>query len=252
VPETDLIEDYLGVTALSYDDPSGELTYRVDDDDPDVAEDCVYRIGQTLAVQDSDKAGHQHDAEEIIVDARFEMHLTESESTKLPALYREFESELDDNAENTDDEAVSTSQLSIKAYPGILTHYDGIAVDEPTDDLNVVWYIQSFPWGMLYWDIIYDPTASVSLEVDPHHKQLRERKNRDWDVPSLAAKSHWQEVHFDNRSGRTGKGRYSGDISPILSHARAYDESDLERVNERLWTTTEPTQSATVALNTYR
>ena len=61
VPETDLIEDYLGVTALSYDDPSGELTYRVDDDDPDITEDCVYRIGQTLAVQDSDVADHQND-----------------------------------------------------------------------------------------------------------------------------------------------------------------------------------------------
>jgi hypothetical protein len=252
VPETDLIEDYLGVTALSYDDPSGELTYRVDDDDPDITEDCVYRIGQTLAVQDGDKAGHQHDAEELIIDARFELHLTASESAKLPALYREYESTLDGAENDNNDEAISTSQLSIKSYPGILTHYDETAIDEQTDELNVLWYIQSFPWGMLYWDVIYDPAASVSLEVDPHHEQLRERRDRDWDVPSLATKRHWQEVHLGDRSGKTGKGRYSGDISPILSHTGAYDESDLERVDERLWTTNEPTQSAVVALNTYR
>ena len=252
VPETDLIEDYLGVTALSYDDPSGELTYRVEDDDPDVAEDCVYRIGQTLAVQDGDEAGHQHDAEEVIVDARFEMHLTAAESTNLPALYREYESELGDAGDDTDDKAVSTSQLSIKSYPGFFTHYNETPGDHSRDGLNVVWYVQSFPWGMLYWDVIYDPAASVSLEVDPHHERLRKRSSRDWDVPSLAAKSHWQEIHSSDRSGKTGKGRYSGDISPILAHARTFDKSALERVDERLWTTTEPTQSAIVALNTYR
>ena len=250
VPETDLIEDYLGVTALSYDDPSGELTYRVDDDNPEITEDCVYRIGQTLAVQDGDKAGHHHDAEELIIDARFELHLTASESAKLPALYREYESTLDGAENDNNDEAISTSQLSIKSYPGILTHYDETAIDEQLDELNVLWYMQSFHWGMLYWDVIYDPAASVSLKVDPHNESLRERSYRDWDVPSLAAKTHWQEVHLGDRAGKTAKARYRGDISPILSQARTFEESNVERADERLWTTTEPTQAATVALNT--
>lgn len=250
VSERDLIEDYLGVTALSYDDPNSELTYRIDDADPDVAEDCVYRIGQTLAVQSSDEATHQHDAEEVIIDARFGIHLTAKETTTLPALYREFESDLGHDRDDTDDEAVSTGQLSFVSYPGIFTHYDETAVDEPTDELNVGWYVQSLPWGMLYWDIIYDPAASVSLQVDSHNESLRERSYRDWDVPSLAAKTHWQEVHLGDRAGKTAKARYSGDISPILSQARTFEESNVERADERLWTTTEPTQAATVALNT--
>ena len=248
VPSTDLVDDYLGVTALSYDDPKGELWYRASSDQGDSFDDCVYRIVQAVAVQDGDDASHNNDAEKVIVDAEFELQLTAADSHRLPAFYREFESELK-NISNKNSETVSTSQLSIDAYPGIIAHYDETAIEETLDNLNTLWYLQSFPWGLLYWDIIYDPTASVELNVDPHQEWLRDRKHRDWDVPSLATKTHWKEAHQDEESG---KGRYRGDISPILSAAPGYNESELEQTDHQLWKTAETEQPAVIALNTYR
>lgn len=249
VPKADLIEDYLGVTALSYDDPKGELTYRITDDEPDCSEDCVYRIGQTVVVQDSDASSHDHHAEDIIVDAQFELQLTASDAARLPTFYREFESKFGTEAVDDDDDALSTSQLSFGSYPGLLTRYDESVPDDSSDDLNVVWYVQSLPWGMLYWDIIYDPAASVALEVDAYQEWLRRRKPRDWDLPSLATKSHWKEVHL---GGSTGKARYHGDISGILRAAPGFENAELEQTNKRLWKTSGTDQPAAVTLNTYR
>ena len=249
VPDFDLIEDYLGVTALSYDDPRGELWYRTAVEDPEELTDCVYRIGQTIIAQDSDMAADANLEEPVVVDARFELQLTASDAEGLPAFYREFESGVWSSATESDDDAISTSQLSIGSYPGILTHYEETAVVDPLDGLEVIWYVQTFPWGLLYWDIIYDATAAVELRVDAHQEFLRERKHRDWNVPSLAAKPHWEAVHHGDQSE---KGRYRGDISPILDATPGFEQMALERVDEQRWTTSSAAQSAVVALNTYR
>jgi len=249
IPDADLIEDYLGVTALSYDDPRGELWYRTAVENPEGLTDCVYRIGQTIIAQDSDMAADANLEEPVVVDARFELQLTASDAEGLPAFYREFESGVGSSATESDDDTISTSQLSIGAYPGILTHYEETAGVDPLDELEVIWYVQTFPWGLLYWDIIYDATATVELRVDAHQELLRKRKRRDWDVPSLAAKPHWEAVHHGDQSE---KGRYRGDISPILDATPGFEQMALERVDEQRWTTSSAAQSAVVALNTYR
>ena len=255
VSHKDFIEDYLGVTALSYGDPSGELTYREVVEDPPEFEDCVYRIAQTIIAQDGSmgsQKGSENPEDPTIVDGRFELHLSGSDMDGLPAFYREFESAVEDSeydSEETGDETAYTSQFSIKSYPGLFTHYIEPSPLSAPEKVGVVWYAQTVPWGLLYWDVVYDSAAEVELHVDAHQQYLREHSDQEWDVPSLGIKSHWQEVHDEPSSG---KGRYRGDISPILEMAPGLEHQSLEHTDERLWEASSADQSAVVALNSYR
>ena len=248
IPNTDPIDDYLGVTALSYDDPNGELWYRTTSDHRDDQKDCVYRIVQTVAIQDDDDASDNNDGQKIIVDGQFELQLAAVDSQRLPTFYREFESELN-TIIDADTDAVSTSHFSIKSYPGILTHYDKSSIEESPDNLNTLWYMQSFPWGLLYWDIVYDSAASVALNVDRHQEWIQNRKHRDWDIPSLATKPHWEELHHGEQSA---KGRYRGDISQIFLAAPSYGQEELEQTDQQLWETAETEQPTPITVSTYR
>jgi len=248
IPSSDLIDDYLGVTALSYDDPKGELWYRTTSDHQDAPGECVYRIIQTVGIQDDGNTSHNNDEDNIVVDAKFELQLTAADSQRLPAFYREFESRLN-TITDADSETVSTSHFSINSYPGIITRYDKSSIEESPDNLNTLWYMQSFPWGLLHWDIIYDPTASVELNVDLYQEWIQDRKHRDWDIPSLATKSYWKEIHHGEQSA---KGRYRGDITQIFLASPSYGQEELEQTDQQLWKTAETEQPTAITVSTYR
>jgi len=256
LPETDFIDDYLGVTSFSYDDPEGELWNRMVIEEPDCPEDCVYSIRQRIAIQDADYQAVVLEGGDKgpltfpspIVCGDFELQLTCSNAEQIPSFYYKIESQLDDDLIESS-EAWSFSEFSIESYPGLLLHYDKSVKDDLADDMNLVQYVQSFPWGLLHWDLAYEPNSKFELDFDLHHEWLRKRKHRDWDIPSLVTKSHWQDIHHGDLSE---KSRYRGDMSTISSILPELAEAELENTDQPLSATSDTDQPAAVELNAYR
>lgn len=252
VSDTDLIEEYLGVTTFSYPDPEGELWYRTVLNDPEEFEDCTHLIAQNIIAKDERIASDGNLHKPTIAEARFELQLTSSDTDSLPTFYREFESylnKINEQEEYEEENSITTADFSLQSYPGLMMQYEESApLFDGIENVTAVSYVQTFPWGLLYWDVAYDTAASVDIQLDAHRQFLKKRIQRDWDGPTLATKSHWQEVHDGTQSGKV---RYHGDISSILATATGFEEMPMERADGELGSTSSTTDSIAVDLSAH-
>lgn len=233
LPTIDSIAAYLGIPSISYESVAGELWYRTVDPDPDWSDNCIYCIEQGIAALDGEIATADL-PQPAVIDAGLELRVIPSATpNQPPAAYQHFASLFDptagdSNSENQKDAStvagVTTSKLSVGPYPGLRYEQDATRTG---DDMSVLFYAQTLPWGTIHWDIAFDPGLEITLQTDDHQAWLRQRRYRDSNWPAMAPKRHWQELHD---GGRSEKGRVRGEIEPLVSAAGDIDRSKLHRV----------------------
>jgi hypothetical protein len=222
-PDIDSIAAYLGILSFSYESVAGELWYRTVMPDPDWSEDCIYCIEQGMAAQDPEITTSALE-EPVVIDAGFELRVIPSATPEQPpAAYQHAASLFDPgDGDDTTEAGVTTSNLSIGPYPGLRHEQDATHTG---DNTSFLFYAQTLPWGTIHWDIVFDPALEISLSTADHQAWLQQRRHRDQNYPAMAPKSHWRSTHD---GGRSGKGRFRGDIQPILSET---DDSDVDQTN---------------------
>lgn len=221
LPAIDSVAAYLGIPLFSYESVAGELWYRIVDPDPNCSDDCIYRVEQNIAAQDGDISNLSYDPPAVI-DASFEFRVFPSVSPEQPpAAYQQFTAMFDPSVPDDQTEAgVTTSERSVGQYPGLQHTQDAMLTG---DDVSVLVYTQTLPWGIIHWNIAYGSGMEVTVQTDKHQAWLHQRLHRDQDWPSMAPSRHWADLHDGSRAE---KGRYRGDIQPILSEA---DDADINR-----------------------
>lgn len=221
LPAIDSVSAYLGIPSFSYGSVAGELWYRTVDPDPSCSGDCIYRVEQNIAVRDGKITDLSYDSPAVI-DASFELRVIPSATPEQPpTAYQQFAAMFDLSVPTDQTEAgVTTSELSVGPYPG-LEHTQDAALT--ADDLSVLLYTQTLPWGVIHWCMMYGLGMGVTVQTNKHQSWLRRRLDRDEEWPSMAPTSIWADLHD---GGHAKKGRYRGDIQPILSEA---DDDDIDR-----------------------
>lgn len=233
LPDIDSIAAYLGIPSISYESVVGELWYRTVDPDPDWSDDCIYCIEQGIAALDSHIATADL-PQPAVIDAGLELRVIPSATpNQPPAAYQHFASLFDPTAGDSDSEnqsgsstvaGVTTSNLSVGPYPGLRHEQDATRTG---DDMSVLFYAQTLPWGTIHWYIAFDPGLEITLQTDDHQAWLHQRRDRDRNWPAMAPKHHWQGLHD---SGRSEKGRIRGEVEPLVTAVGDIDRSKLHRV----------------------
>lgn len=231
IPPADSVESYVGVSELSYQNVSGELSYRTIDENPDNSKDCIYSIRQDILAQDAD-VDTPNTGEPAFLDASYELRVVPTATpADPPPTYQNFATihgdlDIDNSTEVTSES--TRSRVSIGAYPGLRFHFSST---DTSDQYRHLRYGQSLPWGAIFWRISYHPELEISFHTDEFQTFLHRRRYRDWNKPSISTKSYWKSLHTDNK---TEKGRFSGDIADIVAAAddEHIDRSALQRVDD--------------------
>jgi len=227
IPPVDSVSDYLGVSVPAVPELAGEIRHRSVDTKVTESKDNLLNITHGIFGYDPDLATQERTEEDIVIDAEFVLSVTRSSETgEPPELYNELATDVKSFARETEQEDRLTS-VSIGSFPGTIHHHLSERSEERYPELNVLWYAQSFPWGIIWWEFIYDPALSIGTAAQEHHEWLQQRKSRDWDSPSLGTKQHWSKA---NEPDTSELALFEGDISPLLSVLPSLEQTQLERI----------------------
>ena len=170
---TDAVSDFLGVTALSFDELEGELHRRatVGQRFPFASSSI---ISQTITGCDSELATQRDDS--VVIQAKFQFFVTQDSTVgTVPDYYQEMESDIRASLDETNQETQKTTK-TIDTFPGLIASQTKGSLTTEETELDSILLVQAFPWGLVMCEICYDLAHPISEPARRHHEWLQEHK----------------------------------------------------------------------------
>lgn len=186
------VEALLGVHRLHGIDAAGVMTYR-DVHSPE-QEEIARVLGQSVGAE-STVPSQTYDGGQVSLDGLCSICLTPPDAPDArQSAYDTLRSKLERYAQRYPD---AVSRLTETSTAG----YDGMELEatrtQSGKTMRISSLIQSLPWGLLIWDLAWDPsTVTLSSDVLTQHRQrvcpqLCESRT----PPTLQIRHRWQRYH---------------------------------------------------------